>query len=77
MTVEPDQIVEMGDRLAEYILAPVEAGDMEHGDALRVVTVAARLIQSTYPNPKPGELFSIIQEAEAALDLFASTIREA
>ena len=77
MTLGSEQIVEMADRLAESILTPVRSGKLDHGDALQVITIASRLIQATYPSPKPGEVFSIIQEAEAMLDMFVSPIGEA
>ena len=69
--------MEMADRLAESILTPVRSGKLDHGDALQVITIASRLIQVTYPFPEPGEVFSIIQEAEAMLDMFVSPIGEA
>ena len=77
MTLGSEQIVEMADRLAESILTLVRSGKLDHGDALQVITIASRLIQVTYPSPEPGEVFSIIQEAEAMLDMFVSPIGEA
>ena len=49
MTLGSEQIMEMADRLAEFILTLVRSGKLDHGDVLQVVTIASRLIRAGFP----------------------------